>query len=151
MDDREMLKVLRDALSPVRPGSAEDPAPHVLDAAYAAGDWLRMDDRLAELMLDSADSPVPSGVRGSAAETRQLTYLHEDLRVECELTPEALFGQVSPAAGVLVELIGPTGPRRTVDVDDEGRFLVRPRPHGPVGIRCTRAGRPRVMTPWFLA
>ena len=151
MDDREILEVLRDAVSPVRSSGSEDPPPQVLEAAYAAGDWLLIDDRLAELVIDSADGLVAPGMRGSAAETRQLAYQLDDLRVECELTPEALFGQVVPPAGVLVELVGPAGSERGIDLDAEGRFFVRPRPRGPVSIRCTRAGRPRVMTPWILA
>jgi hypothetical protein len=151
MDDREILKVLCDALSPVRSSEDEDPPPQVLDAAYAAGDWLLMDDRLAELVLDSADSLVTPGVRGSPGETRQLTYRLDDLTIECELAPDALLGQVVPVAGVAVELVGPEGPSRAVDQDADGRFLVRPRPRGPVGIRCTRPDRPRVMTPWLLA
>jgi hypothetical protein len=151
MDDREMLKVLREALLPVAPSSEEDPPGQVLEAAYAAGEWLLIDDRLAELVQDSSDSLVASGLRGPDGDTRQLTYQVDDLTIDCELTPDTLVGQIAPAAGLTVELVDPAGQGTLVELDDEGRFLVRPRPRGPVGLRCTRADRPRVLTPWLLA
>lgn len=149
MDDAEMLKVLRTALA----DSAQDEAPpaRVVDAAVAAGGWTRLDGELAALVADSADEAVPAGVRGGAAEVRQLTYRSGELSIECELGPDTLIGQVLPApAGTTVELVTPDGTGRPVGLRPDGGFLISPVPDGPVGLRCRRPGRPATVTPWLL-
>lgn len=150
MDDHEILRVLREALSPAAPGATGYPPAQAVQAAVAAGGWTRLDYELAALMADSADSVATAGVRSGPAELRQLTYLLEDLTIECELGPDALLGQVVPAAELRLELVTPDGGSRSLDVDADGRFMLRPPPTGPVGIRCTRAGRQTVLTPWLL-
>jgi hypothetical protein len=153
MDDDEIMNILREALSPL-PETAKTDAPpaHVVGAALAAGDWLRLDHELAELVADSTDRAAASEVRGAAdSEFRQLTYRFDDLTIDCELTPEALRGQAAPAERLRLELVAPDGRSTLLDVGLDGRFLVQPPPVGPVGIRCVRPGRPRAMTPWFLA
>jgi hypothetical protein len=151
MDDHEILKLLREALSPAAQEAGEKPPAHVTEAAYAAGDWTRLDYELAMLLADSADSVGAAGVRAAPTDLRQLTYSLDDLTIECELGPDALLGQVVPASGLRLELVTPDGESRPLDVDAEGRFLVQPPPTGPVGVRCTRAGRQAVLTPWLLA
>jgi len=148
MDDHEILKLLGEVLSP---GGFEEPPAEVTEAALAAGDWLRLDYELAELVADSADSVAVAGVRAAPADLRLLTYSLVDLTIECELGAGALVGQVVPASGLRLELITPDGGSRQLEVDPQGRFLLQPQPTGLVGIRCTRPGRQVVMTPWLLA
>jgi hypothetical protein len=148
MDDHEILELLREALSPE---IDEEPPASVLDAAFAAGGWARLDYELAELVADSADSVAAAGVRAAPADLRLLTYSLEDLTIECELGAEALLGQVVPASGSRLELVTPDGRSRPLEVDPQGRFLLQPPPTGPVGIRCTRPGRQVALTPWMLA
>jgi len=150
MDDHEMMVILREALSPGPPGG-EDPPDRVLEAAYAAGSWILLDAQLAELVVDTADARAVMGVRAPLADPHQLTYRLHDLTVECELDADALLGEVTPAQALRLELVRPDGTHRPVDLDADGRFLVRPRPRGPVAILCTRAGGPAIVTPWFLA
>jgi hypothetical protein len=156
MDDDETMKILRNSLR-AAPASHAGTVPSVraIEDAVSAGQWIRMDDELAELVADSADDPVPVGVRGPAAAARMLTYRLDDLTLECEVAADALWGQAvwsqgAPGPRVRLELVTPDGAARSMDVDDEGRFLLQRVPPGPVGIRCTRDGRPRAMTPWFL-
>jgi hypothetical protein len=145
MDDDEMIEVLRAVLA------SEAAPPQVIEAAVAAGAWTRLDHELAVLVADSADDAVPAGVRGSGADVRQLTYVADDLTIECEVAPDALRGQAVPAGdGLRVELVGPDGTGRPVQLRPDGSFLVRPAPAGPVGIRCHRPGHPSTLTPWLL-
>lgn len=150
MDDHEILRLLREALSPAGPATDENPPAQVVEAALAAGDWTRLDYELAALVADSADSTAAAGVRAATADLRLLTYAWEDLTIECELGAGALLGQVVPASGLRLELVTPDGESRPMEIDAEGRFLVQPLPAGPVGIRCIRAGRQAVLTPWLL-
>jgi hypothetical protein len=150
MDDHEVLKLLREALSSAEPATDEDPPGQVVEAALAAGHWARLDYELAELVADSADSAATAGVRAATADLHQLSYAWENLTIECELGGGALLGQVVPALGSRLELVTPDGESRPIEIDEEGRFLLRPLPAGPVGIRCTRAGRQTVLTPWLL-
>lgn len=149
MDDDEMIEVLRLSLAD---GAADGEVPAaVLTAAETAGAWTRMDDELAVLIADSADEPAPAGVRGGAAGARQLTWVVDDLTVECELGPDGLVGQAVPAPnGLRLELVGPDGSGRPLELRPDGSFLVRPAPDGPVGIRCHRPGRPSTLIPWLL-
>jgi hypothetical protein len=151
MDDHEILKLLREALSPATPEAGEEPPAHVIEAAFAAGGWTRLDHELAELVADSADRLATAGVRAGPTDLRQLTYSMEDLTIECELGAGALLGQVVPAAGLRLELVEPDGESRPLEMDEAGRFLLQPPPAGPVGIRCIRPGRQAVLTPWLLA
>jgi len=150
MDEHEILKLLREALSPAALEADEEPPASVIEAALAAGEWVLPDYELAELVADSADSAA-AGVRAAPADLRLLTYSLEDLTIECELGAGGLLGQVVPASGSLLELITPDGRSRPLEVDPQGRFLLQPPPTGPVGIRCTRPGRQVALTPWLLA
>jgi hypothetical protein len=149
MDDDETLKLLRAALA-----GADDRQPPVpvLAAAVAAGTWTRLDEQLATLVADSADSAMTSaGMRGSGADVRALTYTTDGLTIECELAPDALLGQAVPVQpGITVELVWPDGTGRPLPLQPDGSFHVRPAPAGPVGIRCRRPGRPDALTPWLL-
>jgi hypothetical protein len=156
MDDFETFKIRRNLL-PVSPAppAGDAPSARAIEDAASAGRWTRMDDELAELVVDSADDPVAAGVRGAPADVRMLTYRLDDLTLECELGSDALWGQTvwsggGPAPRVRLELVTPDGAATPMDLDAEGRFLLQRVRPGPVGIRCIREGRPRAMTPWFL-
>ena len=150
MDDHEIMMILREALS-LGPPEDEDPPDRVLEAAYAAGNWVLLDAQLAELVAEPAGTRAAPGVRATLADPHQLTYRLHDLTVECESDADALLGMVTPAQALRLELVRPDGTHRPVDLDADGRFLVRPRPRGPVALRCTRAAGPAVVTPWFVA
>jgi hypothetical protein len=145
MDDDELMMLIREVLA-----AEEEPSAAVLAAAEAAFRWLCLDDLLADVIFDSDDCPVLAGV-GRQHPARQLTYRCGDLLIDCEIQAGTLLGHVVPATPVTLELRSSDGRRRPVDVDDQGRFMVEPTPAGPVSMRCLRAGRPALVTPWLLA
>jgi hypothetical protein len=145
VDDDELLMQVGEVLA-----ADEEPLPRVLAAAQAAFCWLCVDDVVAEMIFDSLDFPAASGMR-CPRPARLLAYGGEDLLIECEIGAGGLHGQVIPASPLLLELRCGDGRQRPVTVDDQGRFTVAPAPAGPVSIRCRRAGRPAVVTPWLLA
>ena len=150
MDDHEIMEILARSASRGRSAEVGEPPPQVLDAAYGAGIWAGRRAELAQLVADSADDP-PVGVRGTQTDVRQLSYRFGELTLECELGPDDMVGQVRPAGEVQLELVAPDGSSRPVPLHPDGRFLVRPRPRGPVAVRCTPAGGRPALTPWFLA
>jgi hypothetical protein len=144
MDDDELMMMLREVLA-----ADEEVSASVLAAAEAAFQCLGVDDELADVVFDSADLPVLPGVRGGCS-ARQLTYRCNDLLIDCEVYARGLFGQVVSAIPVTVELRLPDGRRQPVDLDGQGRFMVEPTPAGPVSLRCQRADRRALVTPWLL-
>lgn len=151
MDDDEIIELLRDAVGGAAGSDLRSvPTARVTGDAVAAGSWLDMDAELAEVVADTIGDPALAGVRAAGPEPRLMTYRLGDIRIECELTADALLGQVFPARELLLELVTPDGASRSVPLDGEGRFLVQPLPSGPTGLRCTPPGRPHTMTPWFL-
>ncbi|HEV7658144.1 MAG TPA: hypothetical protein VGP36_25885 [Mycobacteriales bacterium] len=144
MDDDEILTFLRSALT----DEDEQPPERVVEAAVAAGDWVRLDGELAVLVADSADEPALAGIRGGTT-ARELSWALGELAVDCELQAGELRGQVRPAAGVTLSVLTPRGPAADVPVDPDGRFLLRP-PGPTFALRCTRPGHPPAHTPWVL-
>jgi len=143
MDDDELINLLREALA-----VDEEVSPRMAEAAVSAVEWLRVDDEMAELVFDSADSPALATVRGDVP--RQLTYRFDDLLIDCEVGHDALLGQLVPAALATLELLSADGARTVLDVDDTGGFVAESVPAGPMSIRCSRVGQPTVVTPWLL-
>ena len=144
MNDDELLIVLGEVLA-----EDERVSSRSTEAAESAFRWLRVDDELAELVFDSADAPMLAGVRG-AAPLRQLTYRFDDLLIDCEVSHDTLLGQLIPVLPARVELWSVDGARRPLDLDEDGRFVAKPPPGGPVSIRCSRAGHKDIVTPWLL-
>jgi len=143
MDDDELMIVLREALAP-----GEEVSRRSVASAESAFQWLRLDDELAELIFDSVDAESLAGVRG--ARQRQLTYRFDTLQIDCEVSRDALLGQLIPAVPATVELCSADGACRALDLDDEGRFAAEPPPVGPITIRCSREGHNDIVTPWLL-
>jgi hypothetical protein len=143
MNDDELMIVLREVLA-----EDEQVSPRSTEAAESAFRWLRVDDELAELVFDSADTATLAGVRG--APQRQLTYRFDDLLIDCEVSHDTLLGQLIPLTPARVELWSADGARRLLDLDKDGRFVAKPPPSGPVNIRCSRPGHNDIVTPWLL-
>ncbi len=119
-DDDELMSELR------RIGAEVDPVPEfVTDNARAALSTRRIDDELAELLLDSA---VESGqVRGDQERLRLLSFQLAEFSLEIQLdyTDEqvSLRGLVAGMAGEID--LETDGEHRTMPVDADGEFTAR--------------------------
>jgi len=129
--------------------SRDSVPPDVVAAAKASFAWRTVDDELADLVYDSADSRGPLvGVRGSSA--RQLTFERDDLAVELEVaggSPASFVGQVVPPQRVRIEIRHLDG-SMFASTDDLGRFDVAAAPAGPVSLRFELQSGKRVATTW---
>jgi len=129
--------------------SRDSVPPDVVAAAKASFAWRTVDDELADLVYDSADSRgIPVGVRGSSA--RQLTFERDELAVELEVaggSPPSFVGQVVPPQRVRIEIRHLDGSLFAL-TDDLGRFDVAAAPLGPVSLRFELESGRRVATTW---
>jgi hypothetical protein len=140
MEDDELLTALRAAL-------VEN---EVVEAGRAAWPWRGVDAELAELAYDSADRPALAGLRSSTVPPRQLTFESGPVRLELEVGPQRILGQVLPPQEVHIQLQVPEGPGQEFDSDGQGRFIVEPTLTGPVRLRCSRSGADPIVTDWVL-
>jgi hypothetical protein len=143
-DEERALDMVRQAFA----AEQEVPAP-VVAAAMAALSWRQVEDEL-ELLFDSEAEAATAGLRAPGP-ARQVVFRGGGLTVECELTGDALVGQVLPPAVDQVEVQQPsTATTEMAAVDARGWFTVTPLPAGPWSLRLRRAGRPDLVTPWLL-
>lgn len=142
-DDDELIRHLRGLA-----GQADPPPPIVLTAARAALTTRRLDEELAELMLDSHTDPV--GVRSGADDVRVLSFESTTVTVELQVrrTPDgaSLRGLVGGAQGrVTLEM---RSAHRPVDLDEDGWFTADGVPAGLLRLRLTAEGGAPVVSSW---
>jgi hypothetical protein len=136
-EDDETMADLR------RIANQADPVPtHVGDAARAAFATRRLDDELAELLLDSE---LASQVRSAADDVRVLSFEAAGVSIELQVEQSTLRGLVSGASGHAV--VESAGDSHEVPIDD-GWFTVAG-PKGPTRIRVTAENGTTVSTGWF--
>jgi hypothetical protein len=151
VDDDELLAVVRAALADEAAVANEHPAlPMVMESGRAVWSWRTIDEELAELAYDSADRPALAGLRGGVVPPRQMTFALGDVRLELEISQDAVLGQVLPPRPVHVQVEVPGGPGRELDSDGQGRFVVEPALSGPVRLRCSMPDAAPVVTGWVL-
>ncbi|WP_232664637.1 carboxypeptidase-like regulatory domain-containing protein [Pseudonocardia sp. TRM90224] len=145
--DDDLIERLR------RIAAEADPPPGIVGAAArAALATRRLDDELAELVLDSAHEPEL--VRAAGDDVRMLTFEAGDVAVELQVQAQlheagrlAMRGLVTgPVAGLTVET---PGGERTADLDADGWFAVEDLPPGPTRLRLTRPDAPAVTSAWI--
>jgi hypothetical protein len=144
MDDEELMSSLR------RISSQIDPMPEiVIDNARAALLTRRIDEELAELLLDSA---VESGqVRGDQEHVRLLSFqlAGVSLEIQLEYTGErvSLHGLVDGVSGEVDVELG--GEHRRLPINADARFTVQ-LPRGAARFRLRANDGRLVMTSWVL-
>jgi hypothetical protein len=143
VDDERLFMEVREAVRAVPPGP-------LVEAAKAAFAWHNVDAELAELTYDSAVEPAGAlaGARADPAALRALTFLTSAITIEVELTSAGLQGHVVPPQPGEIEMQLRDGSRRTVPVDDDGWFLVLPRPAGMFRLYLHTAEGGTALTTW---
>lgn len=132
-----------------------DPVPDdVLTAARAALAFRDLDTAVAALIRDSADEPELAGVRDSEPDrllSFELPSTPEPITVEVQVGSVAaqrrdLVGQVAGAALAAAGLEA-AGERRELQIED-GFFIARAVPAGPVRMVFTTDAGARIATSW---
>lgn len=144
MDEEELMSRLR------RIGSQIDQVPgFVLDNARAAFLTRRIDEELAELVMDS--SVAGSQVRGDGEHVRLLSYHHADVLLEIKLDYSGELVALSGLAdGVSGEVeVEQGGERRILPIGVDGAFTAE-LPHGPVRFRLLAHDGTTMTTSWAL-
>lgn len=144
MDDEELMSTLRRICSRI------DPVPEsVVEDASRALLTRRVDDQLAELVLDSAAEFAQ--VRGAQEQLRLLSFQLGALSLEVQLEylddHVAIRGLVEGMSGTPEMDLGRE--RRILPVDDEGMFTTEV-PRGAARFRLTAANGVFVSTQWIL-
>jgi hypothetical protein len=148
--DREQEKLLDELRSLV---NRVDPVPEEVTAfADAALGWRRIDAELAELLADSADSPVPAGVRGDR--TRSVTFRSSDLEIDVDIQTTdggaIILGQLAPAVRASINVQRDDGTTAaSAEADALGRFRVELPERGRIRLQVIRDSEPAVETSWL--
>jgi hypothetical protein len=151
LDDDALLAELR------RVAAEADGLPAgVLSAARAAITARDLDGELAVLVGDSRMAGDLAYEPVRAADAAQgvwlLSFEGGGVLVDMEVRDDGgvvrLVGQLSGAAADDCHLETSAGQRRSIEVDDLGRFLVYDVPHGPVRLQCRALDGTRVTTAW---
>jgi hypothetical protein len=147
--DDEFLADLRRVVSAV-----DGPPASVREAARAAFLTRDVDGELAVLTGDSRSAAGFETVRAEPAPAQGhwlLSFAGGGVQVDMEVAEQAgrisLVGQFLGASGDEYVLETPVG-RRSIDVDDLGRFIVDGMAHGPIRLRCCASDGAPVTTVW---
>jgi hypothetical protein len=146
-DDEELLAALGEAIR------AREAVPEwFVETGKNAYAWHNIDAELAQLTYDSysdrdQDRDLVAAVRSETASIRALTFTSPHLRLELEVTEDALLGQVAPPRAGTLEVHTAAGTIATTPVDEIGCFAVEPIPASPFRLRC-RTGHD-VLTGWI--
>jgi hypothetical protein len=144
-DDDDLLELLKDALRIER----EMPRGFV-EVGKAAYVWRTIDAELAALTYDSAwdAGDLSAATRAENATLRALTFASGGLTIELEVTPEALFGQITPAQPGVVSVRVEAYETGSVPIDELGFFVVRPVPAEPFRLLLGTELGETVLTGW---
>jgi hypothetical protein len=143
-DGDALLAALREAVR----DAAEVPREFV-EAGHVAYRWYAIDAELAELTYDSAAHPAAapelSGARGGSEQLRSMTFEATGFRVDVEVTPGRLKGQIQPRPDGGLQLVTGDGTLDVV-VDGLGWFDIRAVPAGLFRLRWLDPNGGEVLT-----
>ncbi len=117
----------------------------LLDVARDAFQWRLVDDRLAELLFDSATDELV-GSRGRSSERRSFRYAAGDTVIRVHLTEDTLVIMIEPPAAVEITIATQSG--SSVFAADEYGELVVDAPERPFRLEVG-LGSGRFVTPWI--
>lgn len=132
-DDDEIMAELSEALA-----AADDIPSYLLEAAKASFTWRTVNAELESLALSSESSAEDDHlvVRGDSTSTRLLTFEHDEVGVEIEISGSVVRGQLFPARSGLITVVTAAGPFADTRTDEMGCFVLNWPPSGPVRLRC---------------
>jgi hypothetical protein len=149
-DEDELFLRLTEMLSP-----QHNPPASVTELAKQSFALRTVDAELAALVADSEIHGTAAPVRRSRSVDipRLLTFQTTGLLVELEIGTTGgrprILGELLPEGTAMIEVRQPGAPgSRSVEVDDEGRFVVEDLRPGPFSLTCRRPGRSPVTTEW---
>lgn len=148
-DDEELLAALGQARR------AREAVPDwFIETGKNAYAWHNIDAQLAQLTYDShsdreRDRDLVAAVRSETASIRALTFTSPHLRLELEVTEDALLGQVIPPRAGTLEVQTTAGIIATTPVDEIGCFAVEPIPASQFRLRCRTGDDTDVLTGWI--
>jgi hypothetical protein len=148
--EQELFRRLTEMLSP-----QHDPPAVVTELAKQSFGLRTVDAELAALVADSEVEGTAAAVRRGhqVPIPRLLTFRTPGLLVELEVgrsgSHHRILGELVPEGRATVEVRQPraNGPR-SVEADDEGRFVIESLQPGPFSLTCRRTGRSPVATEW---
>jgi hypothetical protein len=150
LDEQELFRRLTEMLAP-----QHDPLAVVTELAKQTFGLRTVDAELAALVADSEVEGTAAPVRrGHGVQIpRLLTFQTPGLLVELEVGSSEgnhrILGELVPEGRATVELRQPrAGGPRSVEADDEGRFVIESLHPGPFSLTCRRTGRSPVTTEW---
>ncbi|MGH3205674.1 MAG: hypothetical protein ACRDP5_27020 [Streptosporangiaceae bacterium] len=152
-DDDDLLAALGEAIR-----AREEVPEWFVETGKNAYACHNIDAELAQLTYDSdsdqdqdrdRDRDLLAAVRSETASIRALTFTSPHLRMELEVTEDALLGQVVPPRAGTLEVQTTAGTIATTPVDEIGCFAVEPIPASPFRLRCRAGDDTDVLTGWI--
>ncbi len=122
----------------------------IRQGALAAFEWRSVDEELAVLLSDSADSDRLIGARSTLNGMRLLEFAASAGHITIGLSDTGLLtGTVTGYSGQSTRLVSAAGHQVELNVDEFGEFLCDELPTGPLRIELGH-GQGRVVTDWIL-
>ena len=132
--DDELMTELSAALA-----DADNIPTGILEAAKASYTWRTVNadlDSLALISESSTGEDLLAVVRGDSAVPRLLSFEHNDVGVEIEISGSVVRGQLYPVRSGLITVVTAAGPFADARTDEMGCFVVDWPTSGPVRLRC---------------
>jgi len=138
-DDAALLADLGGAL-----GEDAGTPDRVADLGRTAFLWRTVDAELVELTAQESAAELVRAAGGPVLST----FTGSGVTVETERDGDVLRGQLAPPGPGQVEVIGGAAGTLSVDLSDDGYFVVRGLPPTTIRLRI-RSGDGGFVTPWF--
>jgi hypothetical protein len=143
--DDALLDKLRDCSARYQPA----PEP-IRRGALAAFEWRAIDEELAQLLSDTADSDRLVGARSTLSGIRLMEFVAGAVQINLGFSDTGLMtGNFVGHSSETAKLVSSSGQRVELLVDEFGEFICDPVPSGPIRIELG-VGPGRIVTDWIL-
>jgi hypothetical protein len=143
--DGALLDKLRECSAHYRPAPES-----IHQGALAAFEWRSVDEELAELLSDSAESERLVGARATLHGIRLMEFVAGAIQISLGLSDSGLLtGTLSGHSEQTAKLVSSAGHQLDLIVDEFGEFICDEIPSGPIRIELG-VGPGRIVTDWIL-